>query len=1042
MMELSKLKFKEKRKILSNKFNLWIEEVFSSKKKTFIFLALFVFTILFVIDALVIIINNSFYNNFSDDIIQYYSIMVDFITQIKEGSISWFNLNNYLGASFFSDIYYVPLDIFTFITFLLSYIMPIEIAYSATELIKILAGVMIFAYYLSLKGMKTRTIFWMGVIYFISGGSVSFMAFPVFLSLAFYLPLSLVVIHFFFHKKRWIVPLYAMMVIFYDFYLGYMALAFISIMFLVEFFKEPDFNFWKLLKEGIIFLFLLLLGVVMSLVILYPSILYILEDTYRPEGFFDSWVITIGSFELKLFQPTIYIRLLAKIFTEQKGIGFYGFENNYGQEHVSLFITVIGFAYMNYIFFMKGRIARVYKILIPISLLLIFFPIFSFVFSGTTDSPYTRWINCYPLVQVMILAYVFDEYGFEKVKMKFLSIPIALMVFLDVYLFQYYIVKLSTDTHYISRDVMTADTVLMGIAAVILLLLLLFGWLKKYKVIKWMFWIEFVIAIVYIYSGPFAIRNKIDTFEEMNAIDSYLNEVLDQDEFYRVYVDLSRFDVEVLNFNRMTTFPTNTQIFHSWTDSETNTIGYLLFGVNEYQSKSKIDVQAIYLNQFLGYKYVLVSAENDYYLPSEYYQLRYANTQFRLYEIVEAEPFSVYEQYVTYDEYRSFSMMNTQIAAQKILLISALIDQEDQRFDYTDINLEHYSLPVNSGLKSVTAYQTHNQATMVLTSGLSNPEERNFFRYSNDYFNIGFTTGAIYLKSSYLGTVAYGEVFMEFEDGTRSSCTISHDTAHQVKCEFWKEPSAIYFEQTGAFLSAKTFEYRLECAIDGAAYLVYDLSNIVYTRDEGVLFFNLSSSIDFERVFVVDEDGNETESFNGYHYFDSIPMRMYIYKNADMYAQDNLFNLSLKYAYDDLSFYEENAHSLISDNQYLTIDSGKIHLKYDRTSDSESDQLVVIPVAYSEEWEITSGQNYETVSASGGFLGIIIPYGVDSIDLEIAFSPKGLEKGLLGTLGGIGLYMLIFIPSILLERKKTKNIKTKDVEMNIDEENNNHHSVL
>jgi len=1041
-MKTTKLMRKEKRMIRSNKFNLWVEDVFSSKKKTFIFLALFVFTILFVIDALVIIINNSFYNNFSDDIIQYYSIMVDFITQIKEGTISWFNLNNYLGASFFSDIYYVPLDIFTFITFLLSYVMPIEIAYSATELIKIFAGVMVFAYYLSLKGMKNRTIFWMAVIYFISGGSVSFMAFPVFLSLAFYLPLSLVVIHFFFHKKRWIVPLYALMVIFYDFYLGYMALAFISIMFLVEFFKEPNFNFWKLLKEGIIFLSLLLIGVVMSLVILYPSILYILEDTYRPDGYFDSWIVNIGSYELKLFQPTIYIRVLAKIFTEQKGIGFYGFENNYGQEHVSLFITVIGFAYMNYIFFMKGRIARVYKILMPLSLLLIFFPIFSFVFSGTTDSPYTRWINCYPLVEVMILAYVFDEYGFEKVKMKFLSIPIALMVFLDVYLFQYYIGKLSTDTNYISRDVMTADTVLMGIAAVILLLLLLFGWLKKYKVIKWMFWIEFVIAIGYVYSGPFAIRNKIDTFEEMNAIDAYLNEVLDQDEFYRVYVDLSRFDVEILNFNRMSTFPTNTQIFHSWTDSETNTIGYLLFGVNEYQSKSKIDVQAIYLNQFLGYKYVLVSAENDFYLPSAYYQLKFADTRFRLYEIVEAEPFSVYEQYVTYDEFRSFSMMNSQIAAQKIMLVSALIDEEDSRFDYTDINLEQYSLPLNSGLRSVTAYQTNNQASMVVTSGISNPVERNFFKYSNDDFNIGFNVGAMYLKSAYLGTESYGEVFMEFEDESRSACTISYDTAHQVKCEFWKEPTAIYFEQTPYFMAAKTLEYRLECAIDGAAYLVYDLSNISYTRDEGMLYFNLSTSIDFERVFVIDSDGNETESFNGYHYFNTPPIKMYIYKTADMYSQDNLFNLSLKYAYDDLSFYEENAHSQVADNQYLTIERGKIHLSYERTSDSEYDQLVVIPVAYSEEWKITSGQNYETVSASGGFLGILVPYGVDSIDLEMQFTPKGLDKGLLGTLGGTALYALIFIPSIIIERKKSKRKINEDLEMNIDEEDNNHHSVV
>ncbi|MDD3122825.1 MAG: YfhO family protein, partial [Candidatus Izemoplasmatales bacterium] len=927
-MNSTKVKRKERLKIQSLKFQSWIEDVFSSKKKTFLFLAIFVFTILFVIDIAIILINNSFYNNFSDDILQYYSIMNDFIAQVKDGTISWFNLNNYLGASFFSDIYYIPIDIFTLITFLLSYVMPTEIAYSSTELIKILAGVMIFAYYLSLQGMKNRTIFWMGIIYFISGGSVSFMAFPVFLSLAFYLPLSLVVIHFFFHKKRWIVPLYALMVIFYDFYLGYMALAFISIMFIVEYFKRPGFNFFKFIKEGVIFLGLILIGVGMSLIILYPSILFVLEDTFRQEGSFNSWIVNIGSFELKLFQPTIYVRAIAKIFTEQKGIGFYGFESNYGTEHFSLFITVIGFAYMNYIYFMKGRIARVYKILIPFGMVLIFFPLFSFVFSGTLVSPYTRWINVYPLVEVMILAHVFDQYGFEKVKMKFLTIPIVVMLLLDAFTIQYYLKKLGTDTTYTSRDVLTADTVLMFIAAVVLILLLIFGWLKKHKAIKIVFWVEFAIAIGYVYSGPFAIPNKIDTFETMHSVNDYLNEVLDQNEFYRVYVDLSRLDVEPINFNRMTTFATNTQIFHSWTDSETKAIGKLLFNADEDQSKNKLEIQAIYLNQFLGYKYILVSAEYDYYLPSTFYTLKYANTEYRLYEIVNASSFNVYESYTTYSKFRSISSVN-KATSQKLLLVTALLDNEDARFDFTDINLESYTATSLKRLDSVTSYMTISSAELVSASGVIDKSERNFYKYGNEELNIGFDAGAIYLKSTDMSIEAYKEVFMEFSDGSTSSCTISSDMSHQVKCEFWSEPVAIYFEETNLFNEPKVLEYRLECAIDSAAYLVYDLSNINFLREEGMLYFALSSTVDFERVFVEDIDGNITESFNGYLYFNTRPVRMYIYKTSKMYEQSDLFDQSLKYAYDDLSFYEENSVSSIAKNKYLTIDKGVIHVKYD-----------------------------------------------------------------------------------------------------------------
>ncbi|MFA5467014.1 MAG: YfhO family protein, partial [Candidatus Izemoplasmatales bacterium] len=582
-----------------------IDEQFTSKKKTFRFLALFVFTILFGIEILIILINNSFYTNFSDDLLQYYTIIVDFIQQIKDGTLSVYNLNNYLGASYFSDVYYVPLDIFTFITFLLSYGMPINIAYSVTEFIKIFAGVMAFAYYLSLQGMKNRTIFWMGLFYFISGGMVSFMAFPAFLSLAFYLPFALLVIHWSFKGKKWIVPLFTLALVMYNFYLAYTALIFTGIMFIVEYIKRNDFKFWRFLLDGAIFLGLMVLGLVMSLWILYPSVLFILEDTYRATGSFNPWVVDIFGLELKLFKPEIYIRFLAKMFSEQRPIGFYGFMQDYTKEHVSLYITMTGLSMMFYVYFMKGKISNIYKIIIPIGLILMFFPVFSYVFSGTIDQPYTRWINLYPLVMVMILAHVFDNHGFERIKMKWLTIPIVLLLALDGYLIYYYITKLNELGDFRYEDALTADAWMMGVSAAVLVLILFFGWIKKPKWFRVLFFVEFALSIVFMYSGPFSIRDKIDAFENAYDIDDFLSESIDDDEFYRVYVDLTRFTVERTNFNRMTSFPTNTRIFHSWSDSETDMLAYLLFGSQEHQTKEIIDAQAIYLNQFLGYKYLL-----------------------------------------------------------------------------------------------------------------------------------------------------------------------------------------------------------------------------------------------------------------------------------------------------------------------------------------------------------------------------------------------------------------------------------------------------
>jgi len=1040
-MKVARLKFKQWYNGIISRFSQKIAEYFESPKKTFLFLAIFVFTILFFVEMGIILINNSFYNNFSDDILQYYTIMVDFVAQIKAGTLSSFNLNNYLGASYFSDVYYIPLDIFTAITFILSYIVPTELAYSITELIKIWAGVMVFAYYLSLCGMKNRTIFWMGVIYFISGGSVSFMAFPVFLSLTFYLPLGLVVIHWFLKGKKWIVPLYVLALILYDFYLGYTAIAFVSILFIIEAVKQPNFRFFRFILDGIMFLGLILLGVLMSTVILYPSILYILEETYRPENTFDAWTVTIGSFDLKLFKPTIYIRIFAKLFVEQKPIGFYGFENHYGQEHISLFISVVGLVYMNYVYFMRDKISRVYKVAILLSFIMMFLPIFSYVFSGTTDVPYTRWINMLPIVQVMILAHVFDQFGFEKIKMKWMSIPIVVMLAMLGYLIYYYILKLKTDTHYVSRDVMTADTVLMGVAALILILILIFGWLKRFRWIKRIFWVEFIVAVVYIYSGPFAITNKIDTFQEMDAISEFLEANLTQDEFYRVYVDFERLDVEKINFNRMTNFATNTQIFHSWTDAETNMITYLLFGVNEYQSKDRLDIQSIYLNHFLGYRYLLVSAEGDYHLPELYYTQIATSDEFILYEIDGSEAFQVYESYIKYEHFDNMS----EYTRQKILLISALIDAD--RYDADSMNLTQQGSVSSNYYTSVSPFSSlnHNSATVVNATGITNTASRPFLMYDVDQLNIGFEVGAAYIRTTFgvnalLGS-DYGEVYMTFADGTSRSCEIMTDSAlkHRVKCEFWQEPTAIFFEQNDQYTVSGKTEIRLERAIGQSAYLVYDFENM---QEFGMMAFKLGS-LDLERTFLVDAMGNETECFDKFCFMETRPTRIYLLKTGKMYETENLFALDFQYLYDDLSFYDENAVTKISEDQSLTISGGKIHLSYTRTSTTSNDQIVMIPVAYSEDWEITSGIFYETISVSGGFLGIVIPFSVNEIDITMKFVPKGLKTGALASLAGVLIYLGIFVPILVIENKKRKSTNRLPVtEVSIHEDIDNHSTGL
>ena len=1000
---------------LKTSFSVFFEKTFSDKKKTFKILAIFIFTALFILEVGMILINNSFYNNASDDVLQYYTIMVDFINGLKEGTVSWFNLNNYYGASFFSDVYYIPIDLFTGITFTLSYFMPVEVAYSITELIKIFVGVMLFAYYLSLQNMKNRTIFWMGIIYFIAGGTASFMAFPVFLSLTVYMPLALIVIHFFFKKKRWLVPLFAMASIFYDFYLGYTILAFSCLAFILEYIKRPKFNFFRFTKEILIFVGLLLLGVLMAAILAYPSILYILEETYRGSSTFNAWVVELFGYELTLFQPNIYIRMLAKMFVEQKPVGFYGFENSYATEHFSLYISIIGFTYMNYVFFMRDKISRIYKAAIFVAIIFMILPIFSYVFSGTLDSPYTRWINMLPIFQIMILAHVFDKFGFEKVKMKYMTIIIGFLLALLGLLVYYYITQLKLDDYLASRDMLTADTVLMCVSGIYLLILLIFGWLKKWTVVKWFLWIEIIIAIGYAYSGPFSVRNKIDTFDNAHQINEYLDDVIDDEEFYRVYVDINNLSVEDTNFNRMTGYATNTGIFHSWTDYETNDISYLLFNVHEYQSKNKMNTFGYYLNHFLGYKYILVDAESDYSFDEEYFNLYAANQNYFLYELVNASPFQVYESFLSYTDFISYNNRNSDMATEKILLMAALIDLE--RYQEEDYNLEYIDPDNENNGSTIKSYTPFNTGEQVVINGYDGDSLSLYYKYLNEDLGIDYKAGAVYIKSSTLTTESYDEVYMEFSDGTKKMCLIQEDQSHQVKCEFSNTPSAIYFKDTDDMNSAPNLQIRQEAAINGAAYMIFDLSNLNIVSNTGILSFAINGNFNIEKSFVIDEFGEQHECINGFYSFDTLPDKIYAYKTSKMYDYSNLFSLTLRASYDNL----EDSNNLLNqdfvNDKYLTIEKGKINLRYTNNSETVYDQIVVIPVCFSDDWVFTDDSNYETISASGGFLGIVIPGDVTYVNISMKFVPEGLDYGALGTLAGFVIYLGIFMPSWIKKRK-------------------------
>lgn len=1036
------------------KFILFIKDffdkkVFSSYKSTILFTAALLGLVLFLIQMYIIIFNHSVYNNNSDDILQYYMMTEGFIRSIKDGTLTFFDLNNYFGASLFSNLYYVPLDPFTFITLILSFVMPTVVAVSFTEMIKIIAGVVLLGIYMSLKKYKTSTIFWVGLIYFVNGGSVSFMNFPAFLTMTVYLPLALIVIHYFFEKKCYVVPLYVVLIIFYNFYLAYMLLVFISFAYMIEYFKFNKFNFKKFLLNGMGFLSLLLVGVLMSSVVLLPAITFISEETVRSAVTFHPWVIDLKFTELKLFDIQVYIRYFAKLYAPQRPVSFRGFLGDYKLEHVSNYMTLIGLVFMLLVFFMKDKKARVYQIMFGLLFVFSIFPFFSSLFSGTflmemlgdgdvVAYPYNRWLNLVPILEVLVIAHVIETYKFNTFKRWQLWISGFVVIALGSYLVYYYGIHLADEEGFV-LDSLTYDRRLMIVSLIILAVGMMVVLFKKYHLFKMLILAEVVVAVGYIFASGFGSHNRLVEFNTANEINKFIVENVDDDEFTRVYVDMYNLDhVEDYNFNQLTTYPTNTRIFHSWTDAETDYLSYL-FGSFERQSKNNMNYYSYYLSSFLGYRYILTGSTDVSFVGTSNYELVAQNDDYVLYKMNNVDSFYVYDSYMTYEEFRTMKRTFGQISAERAFLKAVLIDEERYMniYDFDNFILDYVSdddIEYNTDQGSIRSWALLYYARTETRNMLSNPDLSATYYVYND-FNIDYQSGEITLRDNNYGIDNYGEVFYINENNEEVACSLEEDTGDRtvIHCgQFFNPIEEIYVERTDSFTSVPYYVKRLERAIEGRSYLVYDLSNNQDDFNNKVIQFDLGS-YDLERNFIVDEAGNEINPIDDIYVSVQSPHRIYIYKSAEIYSAaksgdlDLFSGLSLKFTAFDVVDNNLSVDFGIVENKNLTISQSRIHLSYDYLSASTKDNIVVIPVTYSDDWQFTTDDIYDKISVSGGFLGIVIPEGTEHVDIQLRFVPKALDTGLKLTLGGTLVFIGVILTPIVVNKFKrgVKNDESK-----------------
>lgn len=945
--------------------------LWQSKLKLFILLAL-IMVVTFICVASYASYKGGVLQFNTDDILQYYPYVSGLFTKIKEGNLSLYDTTLFGGSSFFSGVYYLPFDIFTLISFLLSFIMDNMFAYFITNFFRPICGALILYYVLIRKGMKLKTAFFTSLIYFVGGMTQAFFVFPVYLGISFYIPLGMLLIDLCVEKKGvWYLtlPIFSVLVILYDFYIAYIILAFIVLYFIIEmhitdkfsFFGKNSFiknkNFWIRFFE---MLSLVILGVGMAAFFILPSAAYIMEYSSRTSAvyenslwFFESYDSVAKEYNISL--EHYFTNILTFFMPNDPDRLMLG--GHYKTNHVTFYLTNGGFLFLSYFFLLKGKTNNRLKFWVLFINLLFLMPIFSMIFTFTTE-PYTRWFFIPYMVNLYAMARGMDDNGLELNKSKIIKlitiIALGLALYYVIYGMNHTELWIDYDKKYPIFDIIANSALIfisIYIAILAISLILSFITKRNIRIVKILSPIvicaEIIFSIYIIYQN---VGNATPYYQE--AEDSMLN---------------VKEDIESVGYNKNDGYRINYVSSYSLFAYNANTwVGDINFGrffQSFYTPSLDICMEDIYYEPKMSWnrtynnvysltngslfnmKYIVFSTDKFVDLPKEYYgdPINIDNNWY--YTLESAQPFIVYDK--AYTGVNNSNIVKMQYAALKYAYVK-------------DPKIEDPNTIKDEAIKS----------------------QYDLLQY-------------------------YKENEIEFIDGISIDNELKNiDPIVTCNLSTCKAPDEL-----------KNFE---------SSYFIYDLTKYrsLYENKDIIEFYSNvkdnrnNNSID---SFVYDTEGKwHRLHYNTLYLDDSWEPKYLMIKPKDMKSSANL--TAYMYSYDLYDDYI-NTQSQYKD-KYFSLDGDTMHIKCTMPN-SDYNRIIKTGYAYSDEWIVTNG-NYKTIDVNGGFLGIIIPKGTTNVNITLRYEPLGYYFGCKISLISSIIYLTIAIPTIVVIRKRNRKYE-KDI---------------
>ena len=975
--------------ILFKKYLQEFLDIWKDKKKTFY--------LLFSLLALILIILMAYPNYYgtylncnTDDILQYYPYISGFFDKIKHGNLSLYDTTLFGGSSFFGGVYYIPLDIFLFLAFLLSYFVPTEAAYCCTNLLRPALGALLIYYVFIRKNFKPKTAFIIAVIFFIGGMTEAYFVFPVFLGICFYAPLGMLLVDLCIEKKGLyylFIPIYGLIIILYDFYIAYMLFAFICIYFVVvmhmklnRFFLISK-EFWLRFAE---FMLLILLSVIISMFFLLPSALYVLFESSRGSQsaeyniwyyalsngkdisirhYFTQWCnlfIPNTPFNLALIQPGDYIR-----------------------EHASLYLTSGGALYLGYFFLLRGKENHRLKFWIVAINLLFCIPLAAMIFTFN-DWAYVRWFFIPYLINFYGMAIAMDKNDFKIGEKKFVKYIPSIFLVLGLSTLIYVLInKPDIYIHY-DLDSVYYYPILIGsivfIAAYIALIIAagVIETCKKdskiiYKIIPGVIFAEAIFACVIAFStyggGNQYGRNK-ELFEQ-------------KERFYKIgYTDTDGYRInlstnlgkDTLNANILLRDVNHARVFQSFVNTPLRDYYYDIHGekisswnhtsLHGYNilSGAMFNVKYIAVDKDLGNYYQLSDHLYQYYGDDDYIDNNFDenanNPDPNDENYVGYYSATNMPQFIVYDTIFTKTTGHSSFENDVALLSYAYIKTPGDGITYDDLDPKK-----DEDKKKIEYLDMYNK---IIDAGVSEINSKDmYFNLNNKYGIIGISANSY----KYEG----GHYYYDITTTNFNNLLTNYD--------------CIYINPNSSdIVSQGRFNCYMSNKVDENTYYQPIHYNIIYMNRYRTDFtpYNL--------VLSGPENANSSIRLYGFNY--------------EIY--DDFIEAQNKYT-----------------DRYFKINGDQIKIKF-TNNDTSKAKIVKTAYTYSDDWKVANNK-YETCNVNGGFLGVIIPEGEEFIDITLNYEPRGFYTGCKISLVGCIIYLGITVPIVTVYI--TKRIK-KRKEMN------------